>query len=155
MSLIYTFYLERKIGISPVSTLPWVRKEIFECLKAYNKSDEIRLAELGSGWGGLAIAISKKFPNMKIIAYEVSPYPFLISQIKSFFAPKNIRFQKRDFFAEDLSSQDILIAYLTPQLMEELYQKLQEDNVENVILISIGFEIKGLKPKRVIKKKGL
>ena len=73
-------------GISPMPSSPKAKAAIFQLIEEYvPKEMEGDIVELGSGFLTLALPIAKKFPHIKIIAYETSTLPYLISKIISFF----------------------------------------------------------------------
>jgi len=100
--------------------------------------------ELGSGWGGMAIKLAKTFPQAKVVAFELSPIPYLYSKILS---PRlnNLNFRRRDFLKEDLAKADTIVCYLFPKGMELLEKKLQKQTV-----ISNSFALPNRKPAQTL-----
>src|SRR3990170_3851302 len=68
-----------RTGISPMPTLPAARRAMLAALP-----DELTgtVAELGAGWGGLAFAVAGRHPRARIIAYELSPLPWLVLWVR-------------------------------------------------------------------------
>ena len=108
-----------KIGISPMPTSIKAWRAIKHLLP--EKSPEA-IAELGAGFGHMALLLAKQYPNAKVVAYECSTIPFLVAKIASLFQP-NLHVVKKDFLLEDLSKFDLLYAYLFPKAMERLSEK--------------------------------
>lgn len=72
-SLIY----EKKARISPTPVLPNVRKKALGLIpEKFHRTEKYKIADLGCGWGGLLMALSRKFPESSITGYELSPWPF-------------------------------------------------------------------------------
>ncbi len=65
-----------KIGISPMPSSKATHKIILEYVK---KTENKTIIDLGSGFGSLAIFLASNLPNRKIIGYELSFFPWLIS----------------------------------------------------------------------------
>lgn len=149
LPLFYVEYYERRYTrISPTSTLPWVRKKVLELLAEELKDKrDVKIAELGAGWGDLSFAVHKKFSfKATITSYELSPYPYLICRLKKLLNRRNVAFTRKDFFKEDLSSYDILVAYLAPWIMKDLQAKIEREEMKNFTLVTMSFRLGDLKP---------
>ena len=64
-----------KYGISPTPTSPRVAQKLLEVLPNLHSG---KIAEFGSGWGTLAFALARQFPQSEIIAIEISPGSLLL-----------------------------------------------------------------------------
>ncbi|KXS51512.1 MAG: hypothetical protein AWU57_4106, partial [Marinobacter sp. T13-3] len=54
--------------------------------------------DLGSGWGGLVIRLAQKYPDRKIVGYEVSLVPWLVSVFfKKILRLGNLEIYKKNF----------------------------------------------------------
>lgn len=136
-----------KIGISPMPTSNTVAKEILEQIQ-YSKGDTIY--ELGSGFGNLAIYLASNLPDKKVVAYELSLIPWLISLfLKKVLAIKNLEIYKKDFLKVDLKDA-ILVCYLFPKGMENLENKLFDESI-NTTIISNTFAFRNIKERKTIK----
>ena len=60
------------VGVAPAMTSTKVRAVM---LKAVPDDIEGTIFELGSGWGGLAFALARRFPRCPVRAFEISPVP--------------------------------------------------------------------------------
>lgn len=86
------------------------------------------VAELGSGWGGVAFALAKRYPDHLVVGYELSPLPLLYSKLRQkLFPQKNLTFVRSDFMKIDLSSAVLAICYLAPESMVALRSKLDQE----------------------------
>ena len=105
--------------------------------------------ELGSGWGGLALALGDVFPQAQVYGYELSPAPYFFSLLRRFYSSlSNVIFKRCDFFDEDLSDANIIVVYLFPEAMEKLAVKFKELPAGTMI-ISSTFTLPGWTPKHV------
>src|SRR5262249_29429388 len=78
-ALLVIVYWAAKNGIGPSPTNAKQKRAIFAALPPRVEGD---VYELGSGWGGLAFALARQYPNCRIIGVENSPIPFLISRVR-------------------------------------------------------------------------
>lgn len=140
--VIYTL----KIGISPMPTSKVVAREILELVK---KTDNDTIIDLGSGFGNLAIFLASNLPDKKIIAYELSFIPWIVSVfLKKILNIKNLSIYKKDFLKEDLKNAT-LVCYLFPKGMVKLEEKLFNDSI-NTTIISNTFAFRHIKERKTI-----
>lgn len=124
-----------------------VKKEILNQIK--NSQNET-IIDLGSGFGSLAIFLASNLPNKKVIGYELSFVPWIVSNILKYLLNiKNVYFYKKDYLKEELKDAT-LVCYLFPKGMEKLEDKIFEDTI-NTKIISSTFAFRNIKPRRTIK----
>lgn len=141
-----SFAYEKTARISPAPTLPWVRRKVMDLL--LTRADitrSYRIAELGVGWGGLAVRLARTFKKATLTGYEISPAPYWMSKLRCAVYGSRVTITRRDFFKEDLSGYDILICYLSPWHMEELKPRFA--NLKpGTLIVSNAFPIPGWTP---------
>ena len=148
VAIFTSLFFERYTKIVPAPTLSYVRKRALKLIpENFKKDGQYEIFDLGSGWGGILISLSKLFPNSTIIGYELSPLPYFISKLRVFFRKRNINVYREDFFKKDISDADIIFCYLSPYHMELLKEKFSELPNGSVI-ISCSFPILGWKPDK-------
>jgi len=116
--------------------------------------DEVqgKIYELGCGWGALAFRLAARYPESEVHAYEVSPIPWLFTDImRRIYRVPNMTLFWKDFFHDSLSDAGLVICYLYPGAMERLKKKLQNELSTGTVIISNTFAIPGWEPDRVIK----
>jgi predicted RNA methylase len=135
-------------GITPT---PSSQKQIHQILLAIPPRFSGRIYDLGSGWGTLAIAMSKQLPDAKIIGLENSPVPYLISELILFFAQrKNVQIIFANFLRKNLDDADLVVCYLFPGGMKKLRLKLEKDLKPGTTVISNTFAISEWRPIQVL-----
>jgi trans-aconitate methyltransferase len=142
-----SLYYDHKLKIPPAPTLPWVRAKILKALKTHLKNDTVFIAELGSGWGGLSRAMSRRFPKAGIQGFELSPFPYWFSKLRE---GKKIRFTRSDIFDQDLSEYDAIVYYLSPVVAERLSAKFQAELKPGTLIISNAFQLPGFEPVEIL-----
>lgn len=129
------------IGISPMPSSKKVAKEILNLAK---KSNHSTLIDLGSGFGSLSIYLAVNLPSKKVIGYERSFFPWLISVfLKHLLGVENLVLYRRNFLNEQLSDV-LLVCYLFPAGMQALEDKLKKEN-KGFELISSTFAFRNIK----------
>lgn len=136
--LILHWYGE-KAGIMPVPTLPSMRRAMLDLMPPSAK----HVAELGSGWGGLAKALQHQ--GKQVTAFEISPLPRFVSRLRGVYAINS------DFMTQDLSRFDAIVCYLSPKHMDALASKFAKELKTGTAVISNAFPITNWTPMRVVR----
>ncbi|MFD1020803.1 hypothetical protein [Thalassobacillus hwangdonensis] len=117
--LLYTW----KNGIGPT---PTSRRTIKKVLAYTKEVKPASIAELGAGWGTVAFAFAKAFPDTRITAYETSPVPYLYMKLRLLLQPQdNLVILRKNFLTESLDTYDFLYCYLYTGGMIQLQENLR------------------------------
>ena len=108
------------------------------------------LVDIGCGLGGLLLYLEKQRPDASITGIELAPLPWLISRWRVFLAHSHIRIIRGDYGLLDFSQFDMVFAYLSPAVMDVLWQKAVAEMRPGALLLSYEFSIPGVKPDIVI-----
>jgi len=141
-------------GISPMPSSTKAKaallKEIQTIVEKNNKP-HFTLYELGAGWGGTAFMLAKHFPQATIIAFELSPIPYLYMVcLKRLGKYNNLRLKRENFLTHNFSKADILYSYLFRKAMKKITKKFQEESPQGQFLISNSFACDALNPIKKI-----
>lgn len=106
--------------------------------------------DLGSGDGRMVV----KAASLGALATGVEVNPFLIKYSRAAIKKKglenNAKIIQEDFFKIDLTSADVVFAYLLPSLMKELSQKFYNELKPGAKIISQGFPLHGWESHSVL-----
>jgi 16S rRNA A1518/A1519 N6-dimethyltransferase RsmA/KsgA/DIM1 with predicted DNA glycosylase/AP lyase activity len=137
-----------RTGISP---MPSSKKAVRAMLELMPSSLSGPACELGSGWGGLTLALAERYPNVPVVGYELSPIPWAVSKLRARLSGcENLTFSRADFFGSDLSDAQLLVCYLYPGGMTRLQEKLRRELTTEATIISNTFRLPDCAPETVI-----
>ena len=123
------------------------RNTVEQIVKYYNKSKNI--CEIGAGFGGLARVVAKQ-TKANVYALENMPFSAFVSKTCDLLSgSKNnhtIWCDAFEYLDKTNKKFDVAVAYLGPTATP----KIQQYKNKIRVLISLDFEIKDLKPVRVI-----
>ena len=140
VSLLYSLIT----GISPVSSTFGSRKRI---IKSVSRDQQGYIYELGAGWGALAFPLARRCPEATVVAYELSPVPWIFMKTWAlFFGPRNLEIVRRNFLKDDLAKASLVVCYLYPGAMTKLSSKLAQELKPSAEVISNTFEIPSWTP---------
>ena len=112
-------------GISPVPTTPRVRTALLSLLPP---TVDGRIYELGAGWGGLAVALARRFSTNQVVAIELSPLPWLFLVVRTALFPvPNLEIRRANFHRVPIEDAGLVACYLFPRGMRALRPKFRKE----------------------------
>jgi hypothetical protein len=117
-----------------------------EVAKLIPQDKPVRLIDIGSGLGDMPMHIAKSRPDCHIEGIEIAPLPWLISLVRAKFRRSSVVFKLGDYTALNFSNYDVIFAYLSPAAMLALWEKANLEMLPGSMLISLEFDIPGIKP---------
>ncbi|MEQ8195582.1 MAG: class I SAM-dependent methyltransferase [Rhodospirillales bacterium] len=126
-----------RVGITPMPTGVRVRAVMLELMQPNGPGT---IYELGSGWGTLTVPIAEQFPDCRVVGYELSPLPWMVSRLlKAVAGAANLSFRREDFFKADLSDASLIVCYLNGRTMAKLKSKLEAELEPGTLIVSHFF----------------
>jgi phospholipid N-methyltransferase len=140
------FWQEQSLGVCVMPTTPQVSRLLMSECPAQVKGD---ILELGSGWGGLALKLAHKYPQNKVIGYEMSLVPYWVSVIRAkFFSSGNLGIVRKNFYAVSFKDTGLVMCYLSNPHMAKLEGKFLQELPAGAQVISSTFHCPSWKPVR-------
>ncbi|MBM4783599.1 MAG: hypothetical protein GQE15_38485 [Archangiaceae bacterium] len=129
------------LGISPMPTTPQVR----EVMLALIPETDGELHELGAGWGGLSLALARRVPKRRVVAWELSWLPFVVTSLRARAAGlRNLEVRRANFLSGDLSKAGVLVCYLFTGGMAALDEKLRRERAgAPLVIVTNTFLLRG------------
>lgn len=133
-------------GVPPMPSSARVRRRITSLIArfpegAYGTAGG-SVAELGSGWGTLTLALARALPAATVTGFESSLVPFLCSLLfRRLFGSDNLRFRRRDFHTISLAEADLVVCYLSPDAMARLRPKFEAELKPTALVVSHTFAL--------------
>ncbi len=104
--------------------------------------------EFGAGWGTLAFALADRCPQAHIIAWEVSPVPYVWCVVRhALHRRANLEFRRRDFYTADLQRARVVVCYLFTGAMAKLQGKFAAELPTSSEVLSHTFAMRGWTPE--------
>ena len=128
-----------RTGVPPMPTKPVMRNEMLALLP--QRIDGV-IYDLGSGWGGVAFALARKYPENKVIGIELSPLPWLWSCCRKLFQRRdNLTFYRRDLLKHNLRDAGAITLYLMHGVLDRVTAKFRKELPPGAIIISNTFAL--------------
>jgi hypothetical protein len=103
--------------------------------------------DLGCGLGGNVVYMSQQVNVSESHGVETAPIPYLLSKIYSFM--RGGRTFAMDMWKADLSHYDVVYAFLSPEPMPKLWQKVKAEMRPGSVFVSNSFAIPDTDPTEV------
>jgi hypothetical protein len=134
-------------GVGPV---PTSGKATQAMLDAVGSAPPGRVLDLGSGWGTLAVACARRFPQREVIGYERSWVPWAVASLaRRMLRLQNLSFHRADFLEVNLSGENtVLLCYLFRRGMQRVADKLAREGPP-ALLVSNTFSLPSATPDEV------
>lgn len=137
-----------KTGVPTIASFPSARKKIVEILKEeakeHLKGQNFTIVDLGSGGGQLCVKIADAFPQAHVIGVEISVLPWLRSVVhKYLFHIKNLEFKRLDFWSYDCSCADVIVIFLTGNILKRLGDKLRKELKSGALIVANDERLQG------------
>lgn len=152
-------YFDKKLGVPTCHTSARARRAILDFIpsEAPSTAAPLHIVEMGSGWGGVAMAIARARPHSRVVGIEYSIFPFLISIFRKKLNPalKNLEFVRADFFNYSLKNASIVVCYLLVPMLERLRGKFLAELPADACIISNNYLMPGWTAEKTIEVNGL
>ncbi|BBP44047.1 class I SAM-dependent methyltransferase [Thiosulfativibrio zosterae] len=115
--------------------------------KLARKRRKVRFLDLGCGLGGNVVYMAQQ-PNVaRADGVETAPIPYLISKFYTLMRGGDV--YAMDLWNTDLSSYDVVYAFLSPEPMPKLWQKVAEEMTPGSVFVSNSFAVPDVEPSEV------
>lgn len=107
------------------------------------------LIELGAGIGSIVVPLAIRHPELRIIAIERAPLPWMILRWRCL-RLHNVEVLRKNLWQCDLSPFGIAYAFLSPRVMERLAIKVAAEMAPGSLLLSSSFAIPHWQPETTL-----
>jgi SAM-dependent methyltransferase len=125
-------------GVPPMSSSRVEAADVVALLKQSGLAPGAVVYDLGCGWGTLAAALARAFPQAQIRGIELSPFPYWIARFRTR-RWANVALRRADFFTCDLSDASAVTCYLMIKPMPKLAALLDRMLVDGTPVVALTF----------------
>ena len=130
---------------------PRVWRAVLALLPSAQPGRTLRVIDLGSGLGGLLLALAAQRGDAEFHGVELAPLPLLISKLRvALRRQRNCSMRWGSYWPLDLAQYDVVFAFLSPVPMSALWHKARREMRAGSLFISSSFEVPGETATRVI-----
>lgn len=122
---------------------------VWDAVEVLLPTRPVRCIDIGSGLGGVVLALAACRRDCEFVGVELAPLPWLISAIRGRMRRSSARFIRRDYYTLDLADYDVVFAYLSPAAMPAVWQQARAQMRSGSMLISYAFGLAEVPPDQV------
>lgn len=127
------------------------RPAVWNAVASYLPADRpVRCIDIGSGLGGLVLALAARRPDCHFTGIEVAPLPWLISWLRARLGRSRATFVRGNYDHLDFADFDVVFAYLSPAAMPALWRKAQHEMRSGTLLLSLEFPVDDVAPQIIV-----
>jgi len=157
ISIIFLFFsISLLVGLFMAKGVPFVsipqKDWAYLCQVAELKDNQV-VYDLGCGKANLLLTAIKNY-NVSGVGYEISLWPYVWANLKSWKYKDRIKLHLKNFFKADLSRADVIFCYLFPETMAELEDKFEKELPAGAKVVSYAFKLPNRQPAKIIEKPG-
>lgn len=137
----------------PIPSSLGTRRKMIEAIRALRSpvGPFGLIIDPGCGFGGLALALARAFPNERVVGIDVQSFPVRIAQLRAgLLGVRNVCFRRGDIFDQDYRDTDVIACYLYGNVMEELSEKWALELRDGSIVVSNLHPIPNWLPIRTV-----
>jgi hypothetical protein len=116
--------------------------------------DDYAVYSMGYGRSGFLWVLEKKYPGVKLVGINDSPWRCFLARAQIFLRRSRIKVRRSSYYRADIKEANIIYCYLDVQILREIYKKLRVEPRANAVIISSGFVIPYLEPIKILKIEG-
>ncbi len=131
-------------------SFPATWRAMHHLLEQQAGDDSLRVLDIGSGIGDLPLFLAKQRPHDRVSGIEIAPLPWLISFIRATFSGSAVNFTLGNYQQLNFAEQDVIFAYLSPAVMEDVWQKVCREMRTGTCFISSEFAVPDVTATHII-----
>jgi len=108
---------------------------------------DIRFLDLGCGLGGTVVFMSQQVNVLRSDGVETAPIPYLFSKLFTLLRGGHV--YPMDMWKTKLEYYDVVYAFLSPEPMPKLWEKVMSELPKEAIFVSNSFAVPEVEPSEV------
>ena len=123
----------------PIPTSPRTRRRMIEVIRKHRPAGATGglILDPGCGFGGLALALARAFPNAEVVGIDLQPPLLLVAQLRArLLGLRNVTFRRGDLLEENYRGVQVIACYLYGNVMEQLYAKWDAELQDGCVVVS-------------------
>jgi hypothetical protein len=109
----------------------------------------VRACDLGAGLGGPMVGLARMRPDAVVVGVEAGPLPWLVCSLRAL-ARSNARVIYGNIFRHDLADYHLVYAFLSPEPMLRLWDKVCSEMQPGTVFVSNTFAVPGVEAEHCI-----
>lgn len=131
-------------------SFPSTWRAMHRILEQHADDHSLKVLDIGSGIGDIAMFLAKQRIHDDVSGIEIAPLPWAISAVRAIFSGTSVKFTLGDYRQLDFAELDVVFAYLSPAVMNDVWQKVQQEMQPGSLFVSSEFPVPDIHATRII-----
>jgi len=131
-------------------SFPSTWRAMHHILEQHADDHSLKVLDIGSGIGDIAMFLAKQRIHDEVSGIEIAPLPWAISAVRAIFSGTSVKFTLGDYRDLDFATLDVVFAYLSPAVMSDVWQKVQQEMRPGSLFVSSEFPVAAVDASRII-----
>lgn len=131
-------------------SFPATWRAMHHLLEQQAGDNALRVLDIGSGLGDVPLFLAKQRPHDRVSGIEIAPLPWLISFLRATFSGSSVTFTLGNYHQLDFAEQDVVFAYLSPAVMEDVWHKVCREMRPGSCFVSSEFAVPDVTATHII-----
>jgi hypothetical protein len=131
-----------------ITARPWVVEQIMGNINI-SQSNPVMIA-FSTGRSGVFHDLEKKYPTATMLGVEPAFFPYVVAKIQAVIRRTRIKVVRQAVHRVDIKDADFIYCHLYPDDLRDLGEKFKFECKPGTQIVSTGFNIPYLTPKKVI-----
>lgn len=110
----------------------------------------LKVLDIGSGIGDIAMFLAKQRIHDQVSGIEIAPLPWAVSTVRALFSGTSVTFTLGDYRSINFVELDVVFAYLSPAVMQEVWQKVQQEMRPGCMFVTSEFPVPDLAAEHIV-----
>jgi hypothetical protein len=131
-------------------SFPATWRALQRILEQHAGDQSLKVLDIGSGIGDIAMFLAKQRIHDEVSGIEIAPLPWAVSAVRALFSGTSVKFTLGDYRAIDFASLDVIFAYLSPAVMQDVWQKVQQEMRPGTLFVTSEFPVPGIDAAHIV-----
>ncbi|WP_232411047.1 class I SAM-dependent methyltransferase [Methylophilus sp. 5] len=122
-------------------SFPATWRALQRILEQHAGDQSLKVLDIGSGIGDIAMFLAKQRIHDDVSGIEIAPLPWAVSAVRAVFSGTSVKFTLGDYRGIDFASLDVIFAYLSPAVMPDVWQKVQQEMRPGSLFVTSEFPV--------------
>lgn len=131
-------------------SFPATWRALQRILEQHAGDQSLKVLDIGSGIGDIAMFLAKQRIHDEVSGIEIAPLPWAVSAVRALFSGTSVKFTLGDYRAIDFASLDVIFAYLSPAVMQDVWQKVQQEMRPGCLFVTSEFPVPDIQAEHIV-----
>lgn len=131
-------------------SFPATWRALQRILEQHAGDKSLKVLDIGSGIGDIAMFLAKQRIHDQVSGIEIAPLPWAVSAVRALFSGTSVTFTLGDYRTINFAELDVVFAYLSPAVMQDVWQKVQQEMRSGCLFVTSEFPVPDVVAEHIV-----